>query len=100
MLLHLSLNNNGLSPMKVNLLQSMEVRYTRSFNYMDTNNFWGNIKLYLLNAYNSKKKNKIFGRENKYTIDISNGSEAIQLTKSQNTLKDINFRHLGSSNRD
>ena len=97
---HLYRNNNGFNPIKDNLLQNTVVKYIQFFNYTDTNNFWENIKLYSLNAYNLRRKNKILGKERRYMRNIFNGLKVTLLIKLLNILKDTNSRHLGFDSRD
>lgn len=100
MLLLLFPNNNGYNPTKDNSLQSMEAKSIQFFNYTATNNFLANISLYLPNACNFEKNNKIIIREKISMRNIFNGFDLIQLIKLQNTFKDINYKHLGFSSRE
>ena len=99
MFLHLSLNNNGYNPIKVNSLQNMEVKSILFFNYTDTNSSLENIKLYLPNVCNIGKKKKITIRENRYMRNTFIGLDLIQLIKLQNIFKDISYKQLGFNSK-
>ena len=96
----ISVKINGYSAMKVSLLPNTEAKFTQFYKYLDKDNTLGNINLFWLNVWTSRRSQWVFKRKSRPSINIWNGSEFIPSIKLPNTFKDTIYKLNGSRIRE